>query len=149
MKLYRKQLNSLEELKREYIRLNYERKQGVGDLLPHFGGERKPDGEKVSGNGILGLALGLLNAKSPVDAAMAAAGPVMSLLSGKNKKGTGRSTKAKGLLGKVAKEVLIGYLTGKGVQLAARGITWYLKQQRVKKQAKRADVQAQKMAARK
>lgn len=138
MKLYRKKLNSVEELRRECLRLNYQKQQlKTEDLVPKlgFGGGRE---ERKSRNaGILEMGLSLINAKGPLQIALAVAGPIMGMIGKRKKKAVTNSGPGK-LLGNLARELVIGYLSGKGIQLAMRGIKWYLKKRREKKALQKA-----------
>ena len=149
MKLYRKKLNSVEELKREYIRLKYQKKQmNAKDLMPKLnflGGDKNERSSKNSG--LLELGLSLINAKGPLQIALAVAGPLIGMI-GKGKKKAAAST-PKNLLGTLVKDLVIGYVSGKGIQLAMRGAKWYLKKRREKKAIQRAEAQLEKAIARK
>ena len=149
MKLYRKKLNSVEELKREYIRLNYRKKQiDAADLVPDLGflgGNDKERGSKNSG--ILEMAMSLINAKGPLQMALAVAGPLLGMI-GKNKKKAEPGYGPKKLLGKLLKEIVIGYVVGKGLQLAGRGLKAYLKKQRQQKSMQRAEANMKKATVR-
>lgn len=136
MKLYRKKLNSLEELKRECIRLNYvKRHTDTSDLLPALGSsargnkkkknkdEDSDDGSVMSG--IVSTAMAVINGGSPLQTAMGMVSPVMKLI--------GKSNRSKRLLGNIAKELIIGYLAGKGVQLAIKGFKRYMRNRKEKK----------------
>lgn len=149
MKLYRKKLNSVDELKRECIRLSYQKKQmDAKDLIPKLsfpgGSGSKEKGSKNAG--ILELGLGLINAKGPLQMALAVAGPLIGMI-GKNKK-KAVTAAPKRLLGNLVKEVVIGYVSGKGIQLAMRGARWYLKRRREKKAIARATTELEKTLAR-
>ena len=147
MKLYRKKLNSLEELKRECIRLTYEKKQtSESDLLPSFGSGKSSKKKKNSDDGtslgamsgIVGTAMGLLNGASPMQTALSLAGPVLKSL------GKGRP---KRILGTIAKDLLVAYAMGKGVQLAVKGVKWYLKKRKAKQNEEKAIAIVQKIKA--
>jgi len=148
MKLYRKKLNSVEELKRECIRLNYQKKQtDAKDLMPKLsflGGNKSERASKNSG--LLEMGLSLINAKGPLQIALAVAGPLIGMI-GKSKKKTIASA-PKRLLGGLVKDLVIGYISGKGIQLAIRGAKWYLKKRREKKAIQRVEAQIKKAAVR-
>ena len=152
MKFYRKKLNSVEELKRETIRLNYRKKQISAEELmpkiPFLGGKSDGEGGSNKGSGILNLALGLINAKGPLQMVLAAVGPVMTMIGNRKKKVT-PETKKLSLPGRLVKEIAVGYLVGKGIQLALKGIGKYLKSRRQTKAIEKAEANLQQAAARK
>lgn len=125
MKLYPKKLNSLEELKRECIRLNYEKKQsGLADLLPG-GGNKAHQSESSSASGIVSTAMSLISGGSAIDTVFSLIGPVTGMLK--------KSKKPKKILGTIAKDLLFSYVLGKGIQLTAKGLRKYLRKRKEKK----------------
>lgn len=150
MKLYRKKLNSLEDLKRECIRLSYEKKQtSESDLLPSFNSgkaskkkqRKNDDDDDSSGNALSGIvtaAMGLMGGASPVQTALSLAGPAFKVL-GKGK--------PKRILGSIAKDILVAYATGKAVQLGIKGVKWYLRKRKAKKNEEKAMEIVQKIKA--
>src|SRR5689334_20338009 len=80
MKLYRKKLDSLEALKREKIRLRYERRHTKSsDLNPLAEVGRS----KVSGAakaGLLGTVMGLINSENYFQTAMVIGKPLLNML---------------------------------------------------------------------
>ena len=151
MAFYRKKLNSVEELKRETIRLNYRKKQISAEELmpkiPFLGGKSDGESSGSKGSGILNLALGLINAKGPLQMALAAVGPVMTMIGNRKKKVAPASPK-KSLPARLLKEIVVGYLVGKGMQLALKGIGKYLKKRRQTKAIEKAEDNLQQAAAR-
>src|SRR5947209_5032556 len=108
MKLYSKQLNSVEELKREKIRLRYERKHTkASDLNPiaEIGMKRKGS-DSAFGN-FLGMAMSLLGSGSGAETAMKAAPLVFKLLGKRKRKDDGKPRKS--LLKKAVTDVLVAY----------------------------------------
>lgn len=80
MKLYKKQLNSLDELKRERHRLLYTKKQQ--DREPMFSMDADSKDKGAGGgddDGIIGLLLSLAGSKSLADAALRAGTPLLKL----------------------------------------------------------------------
>jgi len=128
MKLYRKQLNSLEELKRERIRLKYERKHSNAQDL--FSKSVKSHSDKEdSGNGILPIILGLLGGGSMLQTVLTVGGPLLKMMA----KG-----KPKRIAGSLVKRIIITFIIGKGIQLAVKGISRYVKAGKEKKEMKQA-----------
>lgn len=126
MKLYPKQLNSLEELKRECIRLNYEKKQsGLADLLPGRGNKSHQSEGNSGSSGIVGTAMSLISGGSAIETVFALIGPVTGMLK-KNKQ-------PKKIMGKIAKDLIVSYVLGKGIQLTAKGVRKYLRKRKEKK----------------
>src|ERR1700710_345751 len=85
MKLYPKKINSIEELKREQIRLKYELKNtSSSDLIPNISipGFGK-NSSKESKSNLIGIATGLLTSKSWIQVAMTLAGPAFKLITKK------------------------------------------------------------------
>ena len=139
MKLYRKKLNSVEELKRECLRLKYEQRRGdAKDFLPKI----ESASPQNKGGGLLGIALELLDAQTPMQAALSVASPLMGMINGKRKKAKAAKpdepSVVRKIAGKVIKDIVVTYLTGKAVQLTAKGIRSFLKQKKKKKMAARA-----------
>ena len=138
MKLYRKKLDSLEALKREKIRLKYERMHSkTSDLNPlaEVGGNKMPGIAKV---GVLGMAMELLNSKSHVHTAFTLSKPLLKML--RNRRAKKRAIqKAAGvphkayILTRAIKEVAVGYLTGKAVQMAVNGLKMYMRKRKTRK----------------
>lgn len=127
MKAYRKELNSLEDLRRERIRLKAELKHSSsGDFLNPFS---KTPGKKVTSRakeGFWGTVGDLVSADSRLQTAIAVGKPLLKML-GKRRKASGPNFiparhRANSALVSIAKEIITGYLLGKSVQLSFRGI---------------------------
>lgn len=130
MKLYRKKLTSIEELKHEQIRLRYERKNTKSKhLLPNIGKVgKKLTGGKASSDGagnILNLAMGILSGGSPIQTVVSLAGPALNLLFKGN-------TAPKRIAARLIKDLVITYLAGKALQLAIKGGKAYLRSRKAK-----------------
>lgn len=142
MKLYRKKLNSLEALKREQIRLRYERKgTRFSDLMPLTEVSDKK-GKHKDKQGIVGSIMELATAKGDIQMAMALAKPLLKMLGRrKSKKRALREElnlpQKPSLLTRLFKEIAIGYLTGKAVLMIARCIRMWLKHRRVERRKAR------------
>lgn len=146
MKLYSKKLNSLEALRREKIRLRYERRHtDASDLFPIAElGRGKLSGKAKAGT--LGTIFELINAKNDLQTALALSRPVLNMIrKRRHKKQALREEmglpKKKSFMKRLAMELLIGYATGKAVLMGVQGIRMILKR---RKRAKlRAKLQAQ------
>jgi hypothetical protein len=146
MKLYRKKLDSLEALKREQIRLRYERKgTRFSDLVP-LTEVREKRGKHKSKLGLVGSIMEIATAKSDIQMMTALAKPVLKML-GRRKSRKKEVREALGLpekpsfLKRLLKEIAIGYITGKAVLMAVQGIRLWLNRRkavRIKVRAKPA-----------
>jgi hypothetical protein len=142
MKLYSKKLNSMEELRREKIRLRYERRNtNTSDLFPvsEIGGSRLSDKAK---SGLFGTMIELFSARNDLQTAMALSRPVMNMLrKRRNKKAALRAEmglpKKKSFFKRLAMEVLVNYAIGKAVQVTIHGVQLIVKRQKQKKQKAR------------
>lgn len=127
MKLYRKKLNSIEELKRERLRLRYEQlSTKASDLnpIPEMGKKKKKK-EEASSN-FMGLAMSVIGAKSGPERLMKAL-PFLLKRLGKGKKGSGAGS---GIVGKVAGDVITNYLIGKAITLTGGLLRQYIRKRR-------------------
>lgn len=111
MKLYKKQLGSLEELKRERHLLQYIKKQqdpgnlfSLSDITGAATGSRQKASASAGGNDLLELLLSLAGSGSLADAAFRAGGPLLKLAARKF---------PKKILFKLLSEVGGGYLKWK------------------------------------
>lgn len=139
MKLYRKKLNSLEALKREKIRLRYERRHTKSsDLNPLAEVGRS----KVSGaakTGLLGTLMGLANSQNHFQTAITIGKPLLNMLRKHRNKAhevryaAGMPHKKSSFLKKMVKEIAVSYIIGKAVQMSAQGIRMYLRRRKIKK----------------
>ena len=140
MNIYHKKLNSIEELKREQIRLNYEKRHTkASDLNPikEFGNKKSARANQ----NILGTILELAKSDSPLSTAMAIGKPLLRLLSKRrnNKREAFArlhpdAPKKQGLIAGVVEEIVVAYAIGKAVQMSIRGIRLYLKARKAKKE---------------
>ena len=138
MKLYRKRLDSLEALKREKIRLRYERRHtNVADLNPLSEMGRS----KLSGSaktGALGFLMELASSGSNLQTALTVSKPILQLLR-KRKAKTHEISRAAGLppkksiVKKAITEIAVGYIIGKAIQMAVRGVQQYIRRRKAKK----------------
>ena len=135
MKLYQKKLSSLEALKREKIRLRYERRHtNVDDLNPLA----EIGGTKFSGKakeGLFGTVMELFNSKSELQTALALSKPVFKMLRKRRAKKMALRAelglpKKDSFLKKLAVEIIVGYATGKAVQMTIRGVQLLLKRRK-------------------
>lgn len=127
MKLYRKQLNNVDELKRECIRLNYKKKHaGPLDLFGNSpsaeGGKKKVGDDTGQSSGIMSTALSLMGGGSALQTVLSIAGPVLGRM--------GKSKTPKKILGNIAKDVLVSYITGKGIQVIFKIVSRQLKKRK-------------------
>jgi hypothetical protein len=123
MKLYSKQLHSLEELKREQHVLRYAKKHTDDWLNFKDLDKDKEDAEDAAGAGMLGTLLSAVGSKSMFSAALAMAPPILTLMSKKSSSGRKRNNP----LEKLAKEVILGYVKWKAIQMAYRGVMLVVK----------------------
>ena len=147
MKLYPKTLNSLEALKREKIRLRYERMHTrASDLNPLAGSDRTK--KKISGTakeGIIGTVMELAGAKNNLQMALAIGKPLLRMIGRRRAKLADRrseyfasmpgcrSAKKPSILRKVLADVAVSYLMGKAVQMSIRGLQLYFRQRKAKR----------------
>lgn len=137
MRLYPKKLRSLDALKREKLKLKYalerteeegffnlksDKLSGLGKLA---GMGKKAAGSSDGGLNFLSLAGDLLTSKSFADIALTVGLPLLKF--------AGRKAK-KGVIKKIATEVIGGYVKWKLMQMGYRGIRLFLKMQQAKKE---------------
>jgi hypothetical protein len=126
MKLYRKQLNSVEELRRECIRLNYQKKHaGPLDLLGKNTSDNKKNKavqESGSSSGIVSTALSLMSGGSTLQTVLSIAGPLLGKM--------GKSGGPKKIAGRIIRDVLIAYAAGKGLQILFRIVSRQMKKKK-------------------
>lgn len=132
MKLYNKQLNSVEELLREKQQLKAELRKAdaeglfsLDDIIP-ASGNKENKGETSGEVDIAGLATGLLSSLGNKDSLLAIGLPLL--------KAAG-SQLEKGLMKKILKEVGFGYAKWKAIELAFKGAK-YLIDKKVQERAK-------------
>lgn len=141
MKLYRKKLDSLEALKREKIRLRYERMHTkASDLNPlaEMGGKT---GSTVATTGLLGTLAGLFAAKNNMQIAMAVGKPLLKALRKRHAKheaayvasALSYKKKKSSLLKRLVTEIAVNYAIGKVVQLSVLSINALRKRRKLAK----------------
>ena len=115
MKLYRKQLHSLEELKREQHVMKYAVKHTDDwlSLKEMSKGTRPKDAAAL---GMLGSVISAVSSRSLFSSALTIVPAILNLLPRKEAK------KKKGVLESLAKEVLLGYLKWKAIQMSYRAV---------------------------
>lgn len=128
MRLYPRQLNNLDELKREkealkatVRRIEDEGFFSIEDILP----AKMADG--VEGDGLMSKLTDLISSGSAREILTSIAGPALSLL------GTGIEKQA---LKKVAKEFLGSYVKWKAIELGYKGIKMWLDSRKKEKEDK-------------
>ena len=131
MKLYQKQLHSLEELRNEKRRLRKEIQESNNlDLNPlaDFG---KNNLGSIGKDGSFGWIFKLLGAKSEMDMLLSLGKPLLNLIGKKKEKQAFASAPVSrpksSMLTRLGKEILLGYLTGKALQLTVKGVRSFIK----------------------
>jgi len=138
MKLYPKKLDSLEALKREKIRLRYERRQTKSsDLNPLSELGRS----KISGtakSGLLSTVMDLASSQSQWQTAMAIGKPLLKMLR-KHRSKKREIMQAAGLppqksfASKLISDIAVNYIIGKALQMSIHGVQLYMKRRKAKK----------------
>ena len=123
MKLYSRQLHSLEELKREKHVLKYTAKH-TEDWLSFNNMKHDTDAGQAAGAGMLGTLISALGSKSAFSTLLAIAPPLLTMFS---KKDHGKGKKKHNPIERLAKEILLGYIKWKAVQIVYRGIMKIIK----------------------
>jgi hypothetical protein len=138
MKLYRKKLDSVEALKREKIRLRYERRHTKTDDLNPLAEMGR---SKVSGSardGIVGTVVELFTASNNLQMAWAIARPVMKAMGKRRRKkqqmweGAGHKKK-KSFFKRLVVELAVGYAIGKAVQMTILGAKMFMQRRKAHK----------------
>lgn len=132
MRLYNKQLNSLDELKLEKQKLRAEMRKAdaegffsVDDIIP--GKSANKEGEEESGGlDIAGIASTVLSAVGNKDMLLSVGMPLLKLAGNQLEKG---------LVKKILKEVGFGYAKWKAIELAYKGVK-HLVDKKVQERAK-------------
>jgi len=136
MKLYPKQLHSIEELKREKAALELLRKQtdledifSLNDVIPSFTKKNKTEGSSEheqgeQGDGIMGMVHGLMDSFEIGDLLKVIGGPIAGL--------AGKKLRNNVIL-PLAKEVVGGYLKWKAAELSVKAVKHFLKARKEKK----------------
>ena len=134
MRAYRKELNNLEELRRERIRLKVELKNSSDNFLNPFS---KGSGIKNSSKakaGIWGKVGNVLTADNQLQTGVALSKHLLKMLRKRKEKASANfikgDKKKDSVLARIAKEVIIGYLIGKAVQLSFKGIKALLRKKK-------------------
>lgn len=118
MKLYRKQLHSLEELRREKHVLKYAMKH-TDDWLSFKEMDKGDSGEgSIAGAGLLGTIISALGSKSTLSMVMAIAPPILAMFS---KRSSG-DRKKKNPVESLAKDLIIGYIKWKAISLGYKAV---------------------------
>jgi hypothetical protein len=120
MKLYGKKLHSLEELKREKHVLRYAAKHS-DDMLSFKDLGKNTSTDDAAGAGMLGTMISAFGSKSILNTILAMAPPLVALVSKRS------SRKKKNPLESLAKEIILGYVKWKAVQMAYRGVMLVVK----------------------
>ena len=118
MKLYNKQLHSLEELRREKHVLKYAAKH-TDDWLSFKEMEKEKDTSDFASAGMLGALFSALGSKSMFSTVLAVAPTILTMFS---RKSSGSDKKRKNPLESLAKEVIFGYLKWKGIHLGYKAL---------------------------
>ncbi len=133
MKLYNKQLNSIEELRREKQKLkadlNSADKQGLFSLDDVLPGKNKNNGKADNDGGgldIAGIATGLLSSLGNKDTLLSVGLPLLKVAGNQLEKG---------VVKKILKEVGLGYIKWKAIELSIKGIK-HLVDKKVQERAK-------------
>lgn len=134
MKLYNKQLNSLEELKLEKQRLRAKKRNAdelfsLDDIIPGKSAAKTNSEEEESEGGgldIADLASSLISAVGNRDMLMSVGMPLLQLVG---------SQMEKGVVKKILKEVGFGYAKWKAIELAFKGVK-HLVDKKVQQKAK-------------
>ena len=128
MKLYRRQLHSVDELRREKLRLQYEKLHTSGDNFFPVREHGKPDHKSTSN--FMDFLGGLGTSQGPLQMWLTLAKPILRAINKKAKPGK--------VLTQIAKEVLLGYAKWKVIEMAYRGVRTFIKRQQRKQEAKQA-----------
>jgi hypothetical protein len=138
MKLYPKKLGSLEALKREKIRLRYERMHTkASDLNPIAEiGRSKISGSAKSG--IMGTLMALMTSTSQMQTAIALGGPLLRMLGKRRAKARERRyaaglPKKKSIVKKVFTEIAVAFIIGKAFQVSVEAVRLYRRRKREKR----------------
>ncbi|MEO6832916.1 MAG: hypothetical protein ABI378_10520 [Chitinophagaceae bacterium] len=127
MRAYRKELNNLEELRRERIRIKAELKHSSAiELLNPFSKASGTKNSSKANNGIWGTISGVLSADNQLQTGVALGKQLLKMLRKRKEKANANfikgDKKKDSILAGIAKEVIVGYLIGKAVQLSFKGI---------------------------
>lgn len=135
MKLYPKQLNSLEELRREKHVLRYAKKHTDDWLSFKDLDKGKQQGGQAAGAGLMEILLSVAGSKSMFSAVLAVAPTVFSLLSKTSSSGRKRNSP----LERLAKDVVLGYAKWKLIHFAYSRIMSLISSKKNQKDTKKGD----------
>lgn len=124
MKLYDKKLSSIDELKREQLRLQYERKHQ--DREPLFPVKEVNQSDNGAGKNFFGFVMDMLGAESGLQRALTLSKPLLKILTKRSKQP----------LKKLAIEVGSGYLKWKAIEMVLNGAKLFIKSQKKKHEQK-------------
>ena len=122
MKLYSRQLNSLEELRREKHVLRYAIRHTDDWLSLKELDRKETDTGEAAGAGMLGTLISALASRSLFSTVLAIAPPLITLLSRRSSS----HSKKKNPLEALARDVLFGYLKWKAIHFAYRTLSGML-----------------------
>jgi hypothetical protein len=136
MKLYSKRLNNLEELKREKHVLKYALKQSKSEdwlnldsILKTNKDEKNT--ESAAEAGILGSIISGLGSKSLFNTVLAMAPPLITMMSK-----SGSKKKKSSFIERAAKDVILGYIKWKAIELGYKGVTSFMNSKKEERQEK-------------
>lgn len=138
MKFYNKKLDSLEALRREKIRLRYERRQTKSSDLNPLADMGQGKTKTAAQAGLMGTLIGLASSKGNLDTIMMIGKPLLKMLRQRKKKsqelyvGAAGKVKKNSALKKLVAEVAINYMIGKAVQMSVRGIQMYMRKRKAR-----------------
>lgn len=158
MKLYRKRLTSIEELKREKIRLRYERRSTKAKhLLPDITKAKKKlmggkKGAAGSSSHLLQTAMSLMGGKFTASTVMSLAGPLLKMVLKRRGNAPAQYAVSAGpakpsMISRIVKDAIVCFLLGKAIQLSAGLAKSYLKARKDKKKVQQVRAQLQRTAA--
>ncbi len=116
MKLYSKQLKSLEDLKREKHVMRYAAKHSNEMISFKELGLENDSTTDAAGAGLAGTLISALGSKSLFNSLLAIAPPLLTMMGKSSKK------KKSNPLASLAKEVILGYIKWKAIEMAYRGV---------------------------
>ncbi|HTM64964.1 MAG TPA: hypothetical protein VL093_01470 [Flavipsychrobacter sp.] len=127
MKLYRKQLHSLEELKREKHVMKYAVKH-TDDWLSFKEMSKGARPKDAATLGMLGSVISAVSSKSIFSTALTVVPAILNMMPRREAK------KKKGILESLAKEVILGYVKWKAIQMSYRAIMMLINATKDKKE---------------
>ena len=127
MKLYHKQLHSLEELKREKHVMKYAVKH-TDDWLSFKEMSKGARPKDAATLGMLGSVISAVSSKSIFSTALTVVPAILNMMPRREAK------KKKGILESLAKEVILGYVKWKAIQMSYRAIMMLINATKDKKE---------------